>query len=266
LELSLLPKSVLKQQQSIRKKPYVLAALAALILVMSVMGWFLGRLAAEKQAAIAERKPGVNHLQRKARQLELALAKKTRKQQAADQLGNWMSARFYWSDLLADLERALEATEASTRHPGIRPNVWIEKMTAEVPETLEPEEESPRPSFNLEFLRRYFPEQYALLQAQNTQGISPLPVPGRPSQSQPAPAATNEITTLHLTCRAVSWNQVFPSADSQLTYTLLRHLHDSPSSLNGTNGTRLTGLMVPDQKTGTFAFEAILALKNPIRL
>jgi type IV pilus assembly protein PilM len=241
VELDLTPPIVLRQRQS--------------------------RLTANKLATIADRKPRVDYLQRKLKKLNLALARKNQSQRAADQLTACMSSRFYWADLLADFQRALAATEARTRRPGIRANIWIEKMTADVPEADEEEEPPPlRPLLDLNLWKRYFPEEYARAQQLNPQGFASLLIAGQARQTRSTPELTNTISTIRLTCRAVSWSRVAPSADSELAYAFLEQLQASPYSLGGADGTRLSGPLERDKATGTFSFEAKLVLKQPIKL
>jgi hypothetical protein len=85
-------------------------------------------------------------------------------------------------------------------------------------------------------------------------------------QSKAQGAATNEISVVQITCRAVNWTHVFPAANSELANTVLRELLASPSYAGGANGTGLTGWMEQDPVTGTFSFEARLKLKKPIKL
>ena len=266
-ELSLLPPAVEARRQFGRRQAYLAAAVASLVLVTAVGGWVVGRLAAQKRALWLERKPELALQQRRAKQLQVVLARKQRTGQAVEQLSRWMTERFYWVDLLAEVQRALEASEANLRQPGIRPNLWIERMAAEVPEEAVPaEEETPRRPLNLRFLKTYFPELAAQMEAANATGAGPVTGPNWTGSGEPVPAVTNQITTLHLTCRAVSWDQARPGADTELAYTFLKQLQASPHVLGGTNGTRLTGRREADQASGTVSFEVVLVLKTPIKL
>ena len=86
-----------------------------------------------------------------------------------------------------------------------------------------------------------------------------------------APAApsrpnTNEVSIINLTCRAISWSRADPRADRQLVDTLANVLLQSPLFVGGTNGTRLSGQMRPDEGTNTFRFDVKLVLAKPIKL
>jgi type IV pilus assembly protein PilM len=277
VELNLMPKSILKRQQFNQKKPYFVAALFSLILVVFAMGWFFDKVATVKQAAIEERKPQVEQWLMKEKQLTEAMGAKKKTQETADQFSEWMQARFAWADILCELRRALQVTEATTKRPGVRTGVWIEKMVAEnseVPETLE-EEEAPRPMMmDLRMMIRYgllkgvklVPDGAGGGGGEGGGGGGVDPSSLRPSAPKAAPASTNEITVVNLTCRGISWNKVYATADSELAYALLKELQTSPLFATGTNGTQLAGSMQQNEENGTFSFDVKLKLKKPIKL
>jgi len=289
VELNLMPRSILKRQEFNQKKPYLIAAVFSLVLVVFIMGWFFDKLAAAKQQAIDDRKPRVERDQLKRDQLKQALDSKKRTQEIADQYTEWMGARFAWADVISDLRRALDQTEASTRRPGMRTGVWIERMAAEgaeVPEEAqEGSEDSPRPRMmDIRMLLRYglLPKGFKLVQEPGAGGGGPAPFPGG-GMMMPVPpmgsgdtaggasaakpqASTNEVSVVNLTCRGVSWNKLYASADTELALALLRELQASSLFLSGTNGTQLAGSMEQDESTGTFKFDVKLKLAKPIKL
>jgi hypothetical protein len=241
------------------------------------MGWFFDKVATVKQAAIEERKPQVEQWLMKEKQLTEAMGAKKKTQETADQFSEWMQARFAWADILCELRRALQVTEATTKRPGVRTGVWIEKMVAEnseVPETLE-EEEAPRPMMmDLRMMIRYgllkgvklVPDGAGGGGGEGGGGGGVDPSSLRPSAPKAAPASTNEITVVNLTCRGISWNKVYATADSELAYALLKELQTSPLFATGTNGTQLAGSMQQNEENGTFSFDVKLKLKKPIKL
>ncbi len=277
VELNLMPKSILKRQQFNQKKPYFVASVFSLILVVFAMGWFFDKVAAVKQTTIEERAPRVLQMQDKKKQLDTALSQMRATKKIAEQYRAWLADRFTWADLLADLRRALETTEAETRTPGVRTGVWIEKLAAEnaeVPEAAEEEENHPRPMMmDIRMMMRYglLPKGIKIVQDTNVTGSAgsgsgPMGGMAMGGGSRPKPASTNEISVINLTCRAVSWNKVYADADSKLAYALLKEIQASRFSDGGTNGTTLTGSMQADETTGTFSFDVKLKLKEPIKL
>ncbi|NLH73477.1 MAG: type IV pilus assembly protein PilM [Verrucomicrobia bacterium] len=277
VELNLMPRSILKRQELKQKRPYFAAAVFSLVLVVFIMGWFYGRLAQAKQEAIENRRPAVESLKLKRDQLKAALDAKKRMQEIVDQYTEWMQYRFAWTDLISELRNALEQTEASTRRPGMRTAVWVEKMAAEnaeVPEEAQSEEESPRPRMmmDIRMLMRYglLPKGFKLVQDPNVPGGRMEQIPLMPGQgddaSKKSQASTNEVSVINLTCRAVSWNKLYATADTELCNAFLKQLLSSPMFMSGTNGTQLSGQYEQDEATGTFKFDVKLKLAKPIKL
>jgi hypothetical protein len=96
--------------------------------------------------------------------------------------------------------------------------------------------------------------------------VDPNADPNAAPASPAAPAApnTNEVSSIKLTCRAISWSRISPTADTQLTIDLRDALLRNPMFLSGTNGTRLDGQMRPDDGTNTFRFDVLLKLAKPV--
>jgi type IV pilus assembly protein PilM len=294
VELNLMPKSILKRQEFTQKKPYFIAAVFSLILVVFIMGWFFDRLAAAKQQAIENRSPRVEAGKLRRDELKTALDAKKRTQQIVDAYSDWLTARFAWAEIVTDLRRALEQTEASTRRPGMRTSLWIEKMASEgteLPEDVQDGDgESPRPRMmDIRMLIRYglLPKGFKLVQDSSAGGGAGAPGPGGPVMLPvPTPdatagtgdagspgavtiksaASTNEVAVVNLTCRGVSFSKLFASADTEMALALLKELQASPFFLGGTNGTQLFGQMEQDETTGTFKFDVKLKLAKPIKL
>ena len=274
VELNLIPKAILKKQQFNQKKPYFVAAVFSLILVVFAMGWFFDRVASAKESAFTDRKPRVEAFQRKETQLKDALQKKKKTQEVVDQYAGWIQERFIWVDLITELRQALETTESKARQPGIRPGLWIEKMAAEntdMPEDSASDENKPRPMMmDIRMMMRYglLPKGFKLTQDGSAgAGTEPTVGPdGAPLKPKAPPASTNEITVINLKCRGVSWSQVVPTANTTLAFSFLETLQACPLLLSGTNGCQMTGNQEVDETTGTFSFEVKLKLKKPIKI
>jgi type IV pilus assembly protein PilM len=273
VELNLIPKSILKRQQLNQKKPYFIASVFSLILAVFAFGWFFDRVAAVKQATFEEREPNLQKQKDRKTQFDQALTKKKETQKVADQYVDWMQSRFTWLDLITELRKSLEAAQAKTTRPGAQSGVWIVKMAAdnaEVPESEQQEEEGPRPMMmDIRMLMRYglIPKGMKIVtDGAGGGGEGGVQTMMRMDRPKAPTASTNEISTINLTCRAVSWRKVFPAADSELAIALERELLASQFFAGGTNGTQLAGSMEHDETTGTFSFDVRLKLKKPIRL
>ena len=291
IELNLIPKTILKRQQFNQKKTYFIAAAISLILAVLAMGVFFDRVAAVKQQAITEREPKVARLQQKADQLRAALKQRDEAQKLVDQYTEWLETRFSWGDVLTELRNALVNTERLTTQPGIQTAVWVERMSAEnlqAPPEEQQEETGTRPMMmDWRMMLRYGiglpPEVMRKLREMQASGeldkaaqsgggeagaeggteaaVDMGGAPAAPSQPN-----TNEVSIINLTCRAISWSRADPRADRQLVDTLANVLLQSPLFVGGTNGTRLSGQMRPDEGTNTFRFDVKLVLAKPIKL
>ena len=205
----------------------------------------------------------------KEKQLQMALDHLSKRTGVADQLTEWMQARFTWADLITDLRRALVAAENNTRSPGVRTAVWIEKMAPENLETQEATEDldgKPKPMMDLRMAIRYGLLKGIRLVPDPAAVGSPKPGATTNVSAAPPKADTNELSVVYLTCRGVSWNKVHPSADSEVAIALLKELESSPYFVTGTNGTQLAGQMRLDETGKTFTFDVRLKLKKPVRL
>lgn len=288
VELNLIPKSILKRQQLNQKKPYFVATVFSLILVVFAMGWFFDKVAGVKQTAINDRQPQVDQLKGKEDQLTQALDKRNAAQAVVDQYTDWMQTKFAWADLLTELRGALEQAEKATTRPGLRTAVWVERMVAEnlMPKEAdgtegEDGEPKSRPMMDIRMMMRYgmLPKGFKITQDAGAGGDAAggdagaaaggdttAAAPAADAAPKPKTASTNDVSELKLTCRGVSWAKWAPGADTQLALSLLDQLKASPMFLGGTNETQLTGEMQPDAENGTFTFDVKLKLKKPIKL
>ncbi len=272
VELNLIPKKILKQQELNQKKPYFVATVFSLILVVFAMGWYFDKVAAVKQATIDERTPAVTQLQDKAKQLTDAMAAKKRTEEVVNQYSEWMASRFVWADIVTELGQKLKTVEVAMSRPGAKAGLWIEKMSPEGFEPAEPEAEKTdgeggaRPMMDIRMMMRYglVPKNFTLKEnagGEAAGGEAPEGEAAKKPQKN-----TNELAVINLTCKAVSWNKLFPTADSELAIAFEKELQNSQLFLSGTNGTQLSGSMQQDEATSTFTFDVRLKLKKPISL
>ena len=101
VELNLVPKSILKRQQFDQKKPYFIAAVFSLILVVFAYGWFFDRVAQVKASSLEEIKRQLEPLEGKengnCRSTKPRLrASKTRRMRSFERV-QW---RLFWPDVL----------------------------------------------------------------------------------------------------------------------------------------------------------------------
>ena len=134
VELNLVPKSIRKRQQFEQKKPYFIAAVFSLVLVVFAYGWFYGQVAGIKQEALSDLSAKLTPLTAKAEELKKQedQVKKTKEQ--IDQLSTWLEDRFAWGDILTETRRLLIETERKLTRPGQEIGVWIETFGTVAPE------------------------------------------------------------------------------------------------------------------------------------
>src|SRR5688572_10798535 len=99
VELNLMPKSSLKRQEFNQKKPFIIAAIFCLVLVVSAFGFFNGRVAQEKSDALGKLKQRLEPLQKYQQQLNRQMGELRNAGAEADQYAEWMDERFYWGDM-----------------------------------------------------------------------------------------------------------------------------------------------------------------------
>ena len=284
VELNLIPKAILKRQQLNQKKPYFIAAAISLVASIFALGLFFDRVAYAKQEEFKKRDPKVTQLDMRARSFREAMNKRNEIQRTVDQYTEWLETRFAWADLLTALRDALVEAERNTSQPGMPTAVWIERMFADnlqaLPEEEQTQESSPRPMMDIRMMMRYglLPKGMKIVQSEAEADpgagdaaaadgsaeapADPYAISSAPSQTR----NTNEVSSIKVTCRAISWARVRPAVDTQLQINLRDALLRSPLFLSGTNGTQLSGEVRTDEGTNTFRFDVLLKLAKPIKL
>src|SRR5205807_5019391 len=134
VELNLMPDSTLKWQSFNQKKPYFIAAVTGLVLVVAAMGFLFDRLAGVKQGVLDQTVKDVAPLKEREERFKREFANLKKAQKDADQIIAWMDDRYYWADVLSELRRVLIRVEDQTK--GRLHNdtgVWIEKFDAAGP-------------------------------------------------------------------------------------------------------------------------------------
>jgi type IV pilus assembly protein PilM len=265
IELNLLPKSSLKRQQLEQKKPYFLASLFSLVVVVALLGLFTRKTANDKEAALQQVTDIVNPLLAKEQQLRSAASTLSAAENNATQYRDWLVAKYRWVDLMSELRRALMAAEQRAAGPGVDVGVWIESfrmgnVVREVAEAQPEAEEEAKPiqtTMSPELMRRY--------------GL--LPPTGAPAAEEAStetaatPAkksSTNEVSEIELQIKAVNLAHLGPTRNLHVAEAVVQELKASPYFDPAT--TRLGKQSPPEEGAPTFTFELTLGLKDPIKL
>ena len=130
VELNLVPKSILKRQQFDQKKPYFIAAVFSLVLVVFAYGWFFDRVAQVKAASLEEIRRQLEPLEAKEQELPEERSRCPNHQRTGRCAHRAHSLALFWPDLLSELRNILAATEKSVEEakPGYKVGVWVENF------------------------------------------------------------------------------------------------------------------------------------------
>jgi hypothetical protein len=236
VEMNLMPESTLRWQAFNQKKPYLIATVVSLSVVMFAIGFLFSKIAANKEQTTEDLKTQIGALQAKSDNFKKAYSKLQKSEAESDQLATLLQDRYYWGDFMGEMRLALIRSQdsiqkkLSAQKSGIAPGIWIEQMVSD-------------PSLG-----------GASTQPMNTGGDIPPPPPQPgPPTGQPGTTVTNSV--IQLTCRAVSIKSIDPNSDTpdtQIAYAVETEIKNSP--LVDAKNTQLTGSIMPDASNGTFTF------------
>jgi type IV pilus assembly protein PilM len=271
VELNLMPRSSIQRQEFAHKKPYLIASVFSLALVVFAINQaekHIGLVRGQKLEAI--KKP-LAELTQLSQQLDGALSQRRQLKDAADQMEKLADNRFYWIKLLTELRSVLMKAEATTKASFRTPEnngtntdvgVWVVTFSPVLPNG------SP-------------------FSGTGGSGGGPVmggfgggeergrPRSGRPgmgggrslqapaSQVAPTPAQGNAISSISLLCRGVSRLDLSPSANSDLAYAVLQNVTNSAYF---TDKSALGQNISVDPGSNTFSFYLTVELKHPFNL
>ncbi|HYG21589.1 MAG TPA: type IV pilus assembly protein PilM [Verrucomicrobiae bacterium] len=278
VELNLIPESTRRLQGFNEKKPYFIATVFSLVAVVAMVGLLYQKLAGVKQEELAKVTPILQPMQMKEAQFNQAYGDLQATTNELQQLGNWMTGRYYWADLLTEVRRVLiKSEQLSQQKLRADTGIWIEQMLTTVPSM---------PAFdpNMGMSPVYgqpggYTTPYGMSERDRMiameRGIgTPPPVEGEgglaagdPNAAplpQVASITTNEISVVKIVCRAVDLSSVVSDANTTIIYTLENELKASP--MLDPKTTQIIGAIAPDEATRTFTVTFLLSLKNPLKL
>jgi type IV pilus assembly protein PilM len=273
VELNLMPESTLKWQTFNQKKPYFIATVFSMVLVIWAMGYLFDKLAGVKNDELEKVKAEVVPEQQKEVQFKKVYHTDLKKvQQDVRQIVGWIEDRYYWADVLSGVRQALIRVEQGTKVKlGTDAGVWLEQMTSAAPR---PEGEqmggagaTPVLSAADMAAQEVFRKRYGL-----DRGAPSAPPAesgaGAGGRTKKAKAAgdTNEIATVTLAFRGVSLTAVSgqPEANKGIAYDVVKELQSSP--MFDADETKTPTDVTLDEQTGTFTFSIVAALKPPLKL
>ncbi len=278
VELNLIPASTRKMQSFNEKKPYLIATVFSLVAVVAAMGLLFQKLAEVKTEELDSKvKQPLDEAVRREKQFNTANKELKDAAKELEQIGVWLSHRYYWPDTLSELRRVMIRTEQVTQQRlKTDVGVWIEQFITTAPRA-EGSEAGMAPAAN----PGISPEMREMMMRRGMPGAMPGSMPGGVEMSgegmmgrrfQPAAApvetavagATNEVSTITLKCRAVDLKNIVSDANTTIIYALQNELRASTNYFDAEK-TEVVGTIAPDEATGTFTFDVSIALKHPLK-
>jgi type IV pilus assembly protein PilM len=270
VELNLVPKSIRSRQQFDQKKPYFIAAIFALVLVVFAYGMFYSQIAQVKQASLETLSNELQPLQASVSQLEEQenLIQSTTNQ--INKLTDYLSDKYYWPDTLEAIRGSLIRAETKQTQPGRPVGVWIEKFGTESASTFTPDQQEDQNNSgmssgmmfylrNPELARRYFPQLFK-------GGNSPV-LPTEPTETteKKSSSTSTNTATVEVRLRALNLEKAGESgANSALAFAVQDEFRKNP--VFDADGTKLSGEIEKVENTSdTFTFGLTLKLKNPMK-
>jgi type IV pilus assembly protein PilM len=268
VELNLMPKSSLRRQEFNQKKPYFIATVFSLVLVIAAIGWFFSQLTQEKNKGVGtlvERARPLEGLLNDLKPEETALSGQM---QEIQQLTRFVHEKYFWPDVLTEIRSAILGAERETeRLLGVHTGIWLSSVKPDIPglDLTEVEEVdlyadeagSQQSMFQMdpEMMARY--------------GLLPTGEFGGGfggEEEEEVGEDDGYVARLNLVCKGVNRIGINQNANNQLAFILLNQLH-SRTNLFDPEETQLTGDLAPvSQSDNTFKFEITIKLVNPLEL
>ncbi|HEX7860500.1 MAG TPA: type IV pilus assembly protein PilM [Verrucomicrobiae bacterium] len=273
VELNLVPKSIRSRQQFEQKKPYFIAAIFSLVLVVFAYGMFYGKIADVKRSSHTVLQGNLQPLEAKVSQLEVqeTAIRDTTNQIA--KLVDYLEDKFFWPETLTEVRTVLMRIEQSQTQPGKPVGIWIEKFGtlatgggAVATETTSTESESsnydPLAFYrrNPELMKRYFPHLVA------GGGAAPTTEDTAPAADAGAGGASTTSTNnlvIDVKLRALNLEKGGQNtgANGQLAFAVEEAF--KTNKLFEASGTKLADVQPGDADTFTFGLK--VQLKNSMQ-
>ena len=301
VELNLVPKSIRSKQAFAQKKPYFIAAVASLILVVFAVGMFYAKTTTIKEESLTELNSKLEPLQKRAEEMDKQVNLIKGAQKEADVYTGYLKDRFFWAEALVEMRNLLVKAEEKTAKAGQEVGVWIENFGTVKQDELEEEETQGYGGMggmgmggmgmgmmyymsNPELMKRYFPQMYSMMMKGREggggggggmpgMGMGFPGMPGMPGMggtddpnSKKAPSVNTNLVTIKVKFRAINLSRNGDSAaNGRLAYTVAEEFKNSKSFDSA--GTKLSGeLESVDNSAQTFTFNMELKLKNEMQL
>jgi type IV pilus assembly protein PilM len=276
VELNLMPRSSLQRQEFGHKKPFLVASIFGLALVIFAIYKAEVRIGEVYRNRDGEIQGPLSKLTAQDQTMGKALGTRDQLKKQADDMKLLADKRFFWMGVLADLRAVMMQAEAAAKASLTTPEnggtntdtgVWVDTFTPILPDNFGAGTQSTsgpggfsRGAFDRggSFRSRYGPRGMGM-------GTMPAMPPPTQAPTPPPAGATanvnfNEVSSLKLLCRGLGRPG---TANSDLAYSVRQFLTNSPSFTNAT----LVGDLKPGgEDTNTFTFEMTVDLRHHFKL
>jgi type IV pilus assembly protein PilM len=276
VELNLIPKSIRAREAFNARKPFFLAAIASVAMVIFAYGYFFSKVTEIKRDALAQLNTQLVPMKARADALDIELNRINRAKTETDVLTGYLRDRFFWPDALVEMRNLLLRAEEKLGAGGRPVGVWIESFGAVDDSDVEAEETATNPYNPMEmihgvpawlvrnpiYFERLYPDLYKAFKEKGwleSEGALALA----------KPTVNTNLVTIAVKFRAVNLNNASdPAANGRLAFEVAEQF--KKSNLFDSAGTKLTGeLEQPEMVTrnfGTFRFAMTSKLKNEMQL
>ena len=283
VELNLMPESTLNWQSFNQKKPYFIATVFSLGLVVAAVGLLFDKLASAKNDALQKVHAQVAPQESKAQKFDQALKDQKKTQKDAEQVVGYMDNRYYWLQVMTELRNVLARVEGTMKSElGTDIGIWIENFKtaeprAEVDTGLAGGEASPMSDYQARLAAQIaFRKRYGLMDrsfgappvaaASTETPASGDSTTGAASTSRKKKGDTNDVSTITITFRSISANSVKPGANKDVLYAVLEGIRNDPLFDPDPAETKDAGNIGEEEAPGTFTFKLLVGLKRPLSL
>ena len=278
VELNLMPESTLSWQSFNQKKPYLIATVFSLVAVVAAVGLLFDKLAGAKNDALQKVHTELPPQEQKRSRFEQALGDLKKGQRDADQVAAYMDDRYYWAQVMSEMRNVLVKVEDRMKSDlGAYTGVWIENFKTAEPrvdadtgvagtESTQAADSASRMAAMMAFRRRYGLDRI--------QGQAPIPAAAPAASTDTSSTTTtsrkkgntNDVSSITITFRAVSLENVKAGANKEIVYAVLGGITSDPLFDPDPAETKDTGNIGPIEDPGTFTFKLIVGLKRPLSL
>ncbi len=274
VELNLMPDTTLRWQSFNQKKPYLLASVFSLAGVVCLMGVLFDQLAQAKNKSAQELEEPLKKAQALSSRFGGVMRNLNSNTQQLAQVIGWLGNRYYWVDVLKEIQKALFHVEGTAKaNWGIDGGIWIDSLKAfdpggDLTSLLEAGAAPASTGIAGVDPDAALKARYARYGLGGRTGPSTAIIGAGAELAAPKLKDANDVTSLDVTFRAVSLSSFSEgasqaSADEAMAFMVVEALKGSP--MFETN-TVLSSNLGAVEDPGTFTFKIDLRLKRPLRL